>query len=551
MADDKKDQPDATSSDYDAQVAYWNTVSAILGGAPAMRKPAQGPVMSVAGPAVPYAQLRQLKSRLGATISQSPFLPAFESESVESYGRRLAHSPLTNIYSEISENLSSKPFAKECQLEEGAAPNLEELAEDIDGQGNTMHVFASTVFKKGIDYGVHWIIVDYTQVSANATLADERAAGARPYWVSVDATRVLAAYSVFLGSKEHLYHLRIAEDVVEQDGYAEVCRKRVRIFKRDVERDPRGKALSVGAPYFEVWQEEKSGDKSYWELIDGGSLVNMSQIPAVAFHAGQREGTTWKFCPPLRDVGLLQVEEFQQESGLKHIKELTAFPMLAGNGVKKPADAEGQEVVVPVGPGAVLFAPPDNAGNHGEWAWIAPPAECLTFLQQDLEKLRTEMRHLGKQPMATANLTVVTTANVSMRASSAVQAWAILLRDALEVAWHLTCEWLNQEPSPSVSVYTDFSIELEAGKELTEIRELEKQGILSKEDTAAEFKRRGVLRDDFDWEENQERRAGDEEGLAPEEPIDPATGQPVGQEVGFNGRGRVPTPSMPSRRVGS
>jgi hypothetical protein len=45
------------------------------------------------------------------------------------------------------------------------------------------------------------------------------------------------------------------------------------------------------------------------------------------------------------------------------------------------------------------------------------------------------MRNLGRQPLATANLTVVTTANVSMKAHSAVQAWALLLKDALEQAW--------------------------------------------------------------------------------------------------------------------
>jgi hypothetical protein len=61
----------------------------------------------------------------------------------------------------------------------------------------------------------------------------------------------------------------------------------------------------------------------------------------------------------------MQIEEFQQESNLKSIKELTAFPMLAGNGVSPPDKrADGSEVIVPVGPRAVLFAPPAWTARH-------------------------------------------------------------------------------------------------------------------------------------------------------------------------------------------
>src|SRR5262245_13941652 len=106
---------------------------------------------------------------------------------------------------------------------------------------------------------------------------------------------------------------------------------------------------------------------------------------------------------------------------------MTAFPMLVGAGVPQPAD--GSLLEVPVGPRGVLLAPLGTDGSHGDWHYIEPTAQALTFLQTDLEKLRTEMRALGMQPMATANLTVVTTANVSMKASNAVQAWALALKD--------------------------------------------------------------------------------------------------------------------------
>jgi hypothetical protein len=198
--------------------------------------------------------------------------------------------------------------------------------------------------------------------------------------------------------------------------------------------------------------------------------------------------------------------------------------MLSGNGVTL---ADGQ--VVPVGPRAVLTAPMGTDGTFGNWQFIEPTAQSLTFLQVDLEKHRTEMRNLGRQPLATANLTVVTTANVSMKAHSAVQAWALLLKDALEQAWQITCQWLKQDKQPIINVHTDFGVDFEAGTELDALQKAQASGTISKRLHFEEMKRRGVLADDADWEDDQQQAAEEQMGqqLQPEKMIDPVTGQPI------------------------
>jgi hypothetical protein len=165
----------------------------------------------------------------------------------------------------------------------------------------------------------------------------------------------------------------------------------------------------------------------------------------------------------------------------------------------------------------------------GHWAFIEPAGESLKFLQSDLEKIRTEMRDLGMQPLATANLTVVTTANVSMKAHSAVQAWAIGLKDALEQAWILTCKWLGQKLEPEVKVFTDFGVDLEAGTELDSLLKAEGQGIISKRTSprsssaAACFATASTgTRTNSGWLEEQQGQQ-----LQPEKMIDPVTGQPI------------------------
>jgi hypothetical protein len=128
------------------------------------------------------------------------------------------------------------------------------------------------------------------------------------------------------------------------------------------------------------------------------------------------------------------------------------------------------------------------------------------------------MRNLGRQPLASANLTVVTTANVSMKAHSAVQAWALLLKDALEQAWIITCKWLNQDRMPVVNVHLDFGVDFEAGTELDSLQKAQIAGVISKRLQFNELKRRGVLSDDADWDEDQQQSAEEQQGeqLQPE-----------------------------------
>lgn len=507
---------------------YWRMVAAILGGAEAMR--AVGGGGNVAGPATPVANLRNLDPA-GQNIPQSPYLPKFPNETALDYACRLRHAPLTNLYADISRNLSSKPFSKECALDEDEPEELQKLSENIDGQGNNLHVFAATTFKAGLDYAIDWILVDYTRVPAGATLDAERKIGARPYWVHIQAERMIAVYSEFLNGREVIYHARICEPGTKRVGYAEQSVERVRVLNRERILDDAGNLIGHGPAFWELYEEVTTKDDAGKEttawVVVGGGVYTIGILPLVPYMTGRRSGASWRVDPPLKDVAYMQVEEFQQESNLKTIKEKAAFPIVAGNGVSNKDEHGNLIEVVPTGPGVVLFAPPNGEGAHGEWTFIEPSAQSLTFLQSDLEKTRTEMRNLGMQPLASANLTVVTTANVSMKASSAVQAWALGLKDSLEQAWKITCMWLRQDREPSVNVHMDFAVELDAKSDLEALAKAEQDKVISKRLRFNELKRRGTIADDSDFDKDQEEVAKESEGLDGEQAIDPRTGQPI------------------------
>lgn len=473
----------ATSSDYQAMVEYWELNAALMGGVAAVRA----------------------KGR--------KYLPQFPNESDASYNHRLKNSRFTNVYRDIIESLASKPFTKEVGLAnaDGAPEQLLAMVEDIDRGGNHLHVFAQELFLNGIANAIDWFMVDHTKTPPGATLADERRMGSRPFWVRIPAMDMLAVYSEMVDGVEQFVYARIRESRVVRSGHEEATEVRVRVLIRDQLVDDAGAIVGYGPARYEVWKpvESTATKDTGWEIEDAGPIT-IGVIPLVPFWTGQRITGGWRINPPMRDVADLQIEHYQEETNLKSAKEVTAFPMLSANGIAPPSDASP----APLGPSTILYAPPDEQGRHGSWSWVEMQGTSLSFLSSEIDRLEGKMRELGRQPLVagTAGITQIAAALGSQKASSAIQAWAFLLKDALEKGFVYTAMWLGIDFEAEVYVNTDFAIELGADKAPETLLQLwDKQG-LSLRTLRDEYKRRGILSPEFSNDDEDDRLANEMPG---------------------------------------
>jgi hypothetical protein len=478
LSDDN--EPDSRSSDFEEMSCYWRKVDALLGGVDTMRK-------------------------AGA------YLPKFPNETDTDYKFRLSNAKFTNIFGDIVETLASKPFGTEIAVT-GVSARIEPFIENIDGRGCHLHQFAAQSFYAGLAYALDWIFVDYTKdVPVGATVAQEAEIGARPYWVHVPAQQMLAVYSEMIAGVETIVHARIAECSVQRDGWGETKREFVRVLDREVARDNLGNALSAAPAIWELWEEVQRPDargqtQKEWVRRDGGS-ISIGVIPIVPFVAGRRLGSSWRIKPVLKAAAELQVEHFQQESALKYARELTAFPMLAGNGVTPPTDTEGNPKGVPVGPKTVLYAPMDQDGNHGEWRFIEPSAESLRFLADEVKATEEALRELGRQPLTaqSGNITTVTAAFAGDKAISVIEALKLNFKDTLENALAFTAKWIGEADSGVVEMSSDDALDLRDDDGSGDLVEMRKNGDLSQETLWSEFKRRGKLSSNFDADQERQR----------------------------------------------
>lgn len=439
-------------------------------------------------------------------LAGSKYLPRFDDEKDGAYQMRLALTKFTNIFRDIVESLSAKPFEQEVSLVgENIPAEIAEFIEDVDGSGNNLTVFAGATFFNAVASAIDWIWIDFPKHDPNIrNRAQEKAAGIRPNWSHVLGRNVLVARSKVINGRETLVYLKVFEP---SDG---AVADRVRIF----ERLPTGVIWTL----YEKSETEVNGKTRFVEIEAG--TISIGVIPFVPFFTGRRDGRTFRIFPAMRDAADLQVQLYQDESGLKYAKTLTAYPMLAGNGVKPDKDAGGGVKEIKVGPSRVLYAPPNNNGDSGSWTYVEPSATSLKFLSEDNKETIAQLRELGRQPLTaqSGNLTTITAATAAGKARSAVGAWALWLKDALENALVMTAMWLAVSYDPEVNVYTEFD-QFTEGKDLEVLISCATatNPILSAETVRDEMKRRGVLSPEFKEDKERERLL-EQTSNEPEEP---------------------------------
>jgi len=496
MADDPT--PATTSAAYDQMAPAWQMVDDILAGPATIRSKAK------------------------------TYLPKYVSEGEDEYKRRLAQAPWQPEFADILLTLSSKPFGREVCLDDGASETIKALAEDIDGKGNNLTAFARPLFRKAIAKGMAAILVDNTGKGTARTISEERVMGVRPYWVPIRPEDVLALYTVFVKGREVPVHVRLKECSVERVGFGEKEVERVRVLNRDPLPIVAGQPQDYGPPTWTLYEKEvDAAGKVTWPQVDAGVYEPLTELPLVLYWTGEREGAQFAR-PPLDALADKQIELYRALARKDEIFTYAGSPMLCGTGIKPPAPGAAP---MEVGPKRVLFAPPGVEGKATGWSYVEPDAANLTEIREDVKALVDDIRRLGMQPLTQRSGGVTATASSieGAKAHSAVQAWALGLKDALEQAFVYTAQWLREPSNVEVEVDTDFSVEPYSQPALQELREARKARDISRPAYLAGLQRFGVLQPDFDAEDDEAILAEEMQGLEPDapDPMDPALNGPT------------------------
>lgn len=367
------------------------------------------------------------------------YLPREPREAPDNYNSRLNRSVLFPQYEKTVGTSVGKIFAKPLNI--AVSSELERLITDCDGTGTPLRSFAKTITSSAINYGVTYVLVDYPILQNDASLEDERAAGAYPYFVEIKPTSVLdLSYDYILGIAT-LTSFRFYEEFEDEDGkYVE------QVKEFTLNRDTR-----------EVtWTIYRKGKNNKEVVHSFGTMVGLNEIPIVPVYGNKT--APFLGSPALYGLAQLNVTHWQIYSDYMNIVHMVQCPMLVVTGYQTKTNPDGTQEEMVISPNTVFKTDSEN----GDVKWVEVSGNSVNVGKDAISNLESKMAIMGLE-LVTANTSLPETA--TGRLLDAAQTSSILSSIAMDVEYALVNMFLYASvylgisaPTIDIKINTEYTL---------------------------------------------------------------------------------------------
>lgn len=455
---------------YKAMSEAWGIVDSLCGGTAAMR------------------------------AAGTEYLPQEPRESNAAYRVRLNRSFLFPGVKETIKMLSAKPFEQDVVLE-STSEDIKDMVRNIDLMGRDLTNFSKDVLTDSLKYGLSHILVDYPQRDEGAPtdLATQKAQGIRPYFVHVKAKNLISWETQEINGRTQLLSITMKESSWENKDGSQVAVQTYRKYTTDT--------VTVFV--------EKS--KNRVEVLEEYSH-SFGAVPLVTVYSN-RTGFMMAQ-PPLLDMAYTNLAHWQSASDQRNILRIARVPFLVASGFSDEAqvDADGNygeseiDMVRDISPQSLFASTNENA----DIKWVEHSGAGIGAGEKDLDTLKEEMLSQGAQFLIPkkSNMTATEYAGNQNSTQSDLQAVVASLESGLVAAFDMAEEWLEIEAETDVNVFRDFNRNLNMGSDIDLLYKSREKGFITQETYLTELKRRDVLSDAVDVEEEIESLELDENQMA-------------------------------------
>lgn len=447
----------------------------------------------VSTPAGEYSAMtecwRMIDSLMGGTETMraagARYLPKFSAETPQNWDRRRNQSRLFDAYAQTISDLTGLPFSKPVAVSDKTPDALRQFFANVDSAGTNISIFARTAFEVGLSKGAAHILVDMPPVPENGIRNREQERFRLPYWIKVDPEQVIDARAALIDGKLRYTHVRIREDVIVHEGYAEKRVERIR---------------EIAPPEWRVWEKSEKG----WYVVNSGPY-SLPYVTMATFMAGKRRGV-FTARPPLENLAYQNIAHWQSASDQAHILSLSRFAILAFTGC-----TEEDVKNISIGPTSVLHLP-----QGADAKFVEHSGSAIAAGERDLATLKEEMAVAGssmlvKQPGARRTATEASIDAVEEQ--SEMEAITEEFTGALMKASRFTAEWMKVDFGEThLDVNAEFGVTYNTQVIKEVLLALRNNRDLALEDVLAELKRIKLLSEEFDIPAAVER-AREEEGV--------------------------------------
>lgn len=436
------------------------------------------------------------------------YLPRFPAEEEEAHRARVDSSELFNAFRRTVGAMCGMVFRRDPAVKDVDA-DIETMLGAADAEGNALPVFAKTVFEAALRDGHSFIVTDMPRALAptdddgrEPTLADERAAGIRPYVAHYLAAQAVNWRTSLRDGRVRLEQITFEERSTEplaEFGEQEVVRFRV---------------LRPGS--WQVWKRAQqptasAGGVTTYELSiesEGPFLINgrpADFIPVAVVYAGRTGHLTSS--PPLLDQCLLNLKHFRMTSDLHNVMHTANIPLAWARDL-----ADEDNPFMAVG-GSILIK---LRGPNGEVGYLEHQAHALKNTQEEIDRIERRIAVEGLEMLrehdGTAPTTATEYAGNMMQSTSALATAARSMQDALNLTLEhfALCLGRERETAGTVELNVEWSRLVLTAEELRVLREFVESNILSTETVLELLVRAQRLPADFNIPKELKRLFGDD-----------------------------------------
>ncbi|OBX06192.1 DUF4055 domain-containing protein [Gallibacterium genomosp. 3] len=431
-----------------------------------------------------HKQTKIIDDLLGGTETMrqagEAYLYRMPLEDKESYQRRLDRSTLYPALNETLSQMVGRVFFKPIDVQNVNSKLVDTFLPDVDMKGNNLDVFSSKWFNAALAYGVSYVLVDYTRTDGAVTLADELRAGARPYLVHIKPQSVLGFKTGRVNGREVITQFRYVETItIDKDEFTTEEIEQINVYE-------------IGR----VRKYQKATDN--YELVDDIELKiagkRLDFIPIVAFST-KNNGEFMLGEPPLMELAYLNIKHWQSQSDQDNIVNTARVPLLARFGANDDSDR------VQVG-GSLIDLPID-----GDLRYVEHSGAAIGAGQESLKALESQIQIAGASLLIKSEIAMTDSQNKEEhdKLISKLRLYANRFEDVLDLVLEYVGKWLSIDNVGNVEITGNIDTDIDTQSSIDSIIKLQTSGIISRQTAFNEAKRRGLISDNVEWEDEQAR----------------------------------------------
>lgn len=423
------------------------------------------------------------------------YLPKYSLEDDELYEMRLKTSTLFNAYKKAVDTNVGKITARKIQVE-GGSQQLQTFTNNVDATGRSLHEFSKDLLRQSINHGVSYILVDFPKSDQQLTLADIN--NVKPYFVDIEATQVLSIRSRRVNGNEELVYFKFQTTSVPQfESWDSVEDEEVIQIREYAKTEDNTVLYRV-----------KEKVKNDWVTTDEGTMEGLEFIPVIPMYSNRTAFMLGE--PLLNDLAELNIRHWQSSSDQQWVLHFARSPVMFGKGIDD-RDENGNKVSINVGPNSVVLADRPDA----DLKYVEHNGQAIGAGREDLKDIEDQMAVMGLDIAVdrTGNMTATGRAIDAASADSILKSVSVQLEETLTTALLLVEAFYGSTTPFTVDVNKEF-IPVFDQKEMGDIWEMYREGLITAGDLLREAKRRNLLTPQYiinnKYDEQTYQTTGDE-----------------------------------------